>query len=79
MEFDGAPTSAPATDYLRRQGKSKGADAKRSGFYAELAKGLVGYGNKPLTLGDARLIQKDITELNRHVGYPLMAVVVPPQ
>jgi hemolysin activation/secretion protein len=79
LEFVGAPASAPATDFVMRQGESKVADAKRSALYAELAKRLAGYRNKPLTLGDARLIQKDITEVYRQLGYPLMAVVVPPQ
>ena len=79
LEFVGAPASAPATDFVMRQGESKVADAKRSALYAELAKRLASYRNKPLTLGDARLIQKDITEVYRQLGYPLMAVVVPPQ
>ncbi len=79
LEFVGAPASTPATDFVTRQGESKVADAKRAALYADLAKRLASYRDKALTLGDARSIQKDITEVYRAAGYPLMAVVVPPQ
>lgn len=79
LEFVGAVVNEVPKDFVTRLGESKVADGKRARLYAELAKRLAGYRDKPLTLGDARLIQKDITEVYRAVGFPLMAVVVPPQ
>lgn len=48
-------------------------------LYAALRKKLTVYRDQPLTLGDVRFIQRDITDVYAAAGYPLMSVVVPPQ
>ncbi len=82
LEFVGTAAAAapiPATDFVLLQGTSKVDAAQRAALIDALTTKLAIYRDLPLTLGDARFIQQDITDIYRASGYPLMSVVVPPQ
>ncbi len=64
--------------FLTIEGETR-ATADRVPLYTGLHEILSPYRDLPLTLGDLRFLQRDITEVYRETGYPLMAVVVPPQ
>lgn len=53
--------------------------AKQAALYAALRRKLAQYRDLRTTLGDVRFIQQDIAEVYRAQGFPLMAVVAPPQ
>jgi len=65
-------------DFVAITGASRVGD-KQASLYAALRAVLGKYRELPLTLGDVRLIQQDITESYAVLGFPLMSVVVPPQ
>lgn len=76
-----AEASDPALveGFLAFAGRSKIPADRRVALHAALAAKLAVYRELPFTLGDARFIQQDITEAYQAAGYPLLAVVVPPQ
>ena len=65
--------------FLTFSSQSKIPAARRGALQAAIAAKLAVYRELPFTLGDARFIQQDITEAYQAAGYPLLAVVVPPQ
>ncbi|MCU0791992.1 MAG: hypothetical protein MUE42_03900 [Opitutaceae bacterium] len=81
LEFVGteAATEVSESDFVDFIGRSKVPAARIPALHAALADVLAKYRDLPLTLGDARFIQQDITEAYAAQGYPLMSVVVPPQ
>ncbi|MAO39327.1 MAG: hypothetical protein CMK70_03625 [Pseudohongiella sp.] len=60
-------------------GRSRVSDDERDALYAAIRESLSVYQDLPLTLGDVRFIQQDITDAYRSNGYPLLSVIVPPQ
>lgn len=78
IEFVGNRGGRESGDFVSFVGATR-AEADRGALYAALRETLAVYQGLPLTLGDVRFIQQDITDAYRRVGYPLLAVVVPPQ
>jgi hemolysin activation/secretion protein len=78
LEIVGTEGTARLDDFITVTGQSR-TGKKRPALHAALAAVLAKYRDLPLTLGDARFIQQDITDAYRETGYPLLAVVVPPQ
>ncbi|HBN14150.1 MAG TPA: hypothetical protein DD407_03855 [Pseudohongiella sp.] len=60
-------------------GRSRVSDDERDALYSAIREALSVYQDLPLTLGDVRFIQQDITDAYRSNGYPLLSVIVPPQ
>jgi hemolysin activation/secretion protein len=81
LEFVGteAATQASESGFVDFIGRSKVPAGKVPALHAALAATLAKYRDLPLTLGDARFIQQDITEAYAAQGFPLLSVVVPPQ
>jgi hemolysin activation/secretion protein len=68
-----------ATAFVSLQGNSRVDAAKRAALIEAVTTKLAVYRDLPLTLGETRFIQQDITEVYAAHGFPLMSVVVPPQ
>ncbi len=80
LEFvGGEPATEPLDAFLTASGRSRVPEQNRPALHAALASVLAKYRDLPLTLGDARFIQQDITETYAAQGFPLLSVVVPPQ
>ncbi len=60
-------------------GRSRVDGTERDALYIAIRDALSVYRGLPLTLGDVRFIQRDITDAYRANGYPLLSVIVPPQ
>ena len=78
LEFVGEESGSHSGDFVDFIGQSK-VRTEQSELYAGLREMLKVYRDLPVTIGDLRFIQQDITDVYREQGYPLMAVVVPPQ
>ena len=78
IEILGTQGGETLGNFLTIVGETR-ASADRVALYTGLHEILRPYANLPLTLGDLRFLQRDINEVYRETGYPLMAVVVPPQ
>ena len=78
LEVLGTEGEAATGDFVAITGASRVGD-KQASLYAALREVLGKYRELPLTLGDVRFIQQDITESYSVLGFPLMSVVVPPQ
>jgi hemolysin activation/secretion protein len=79
LEFMGQTEPVTPADFIELLGHSRVEERRRAALYAALTAKLARFRELPLTLGDTRFMQQDITEVYRASGYPLMAVVVPPQ
>lgn len=78
LEILGTEGSDTGDSFVRVIGTSRTGE-QRPALYAALRAALAKYRDLPLTLGDVRFIQQDVTEAYGKAGFPLMAVVVPPQ
>lgn len=78
LEIVGTEGTTRLDDFITVTGQSR-TGKKRDALHAAFAAVLAKYRDLPLTLGDARFIQQDITDAYRETGYPLLSVVVPPQ
>lgn len=78
IEIVGTSGGQVLSDFIQIRGESR-AESNRAALYASLDEALAVYRDLPLTLGDIRFIQQDITDAYKANGYPLMSVVVPPQ
>lgn len=78
VEFVGNRSGGESGDFVNFVGATR-ADEDREALYGSLREALAIYQGLPLTLGDVRFIQQDVADVYRELGYPLMAVVVPPQ
>lgn len=78
VEFVGTDESIRTGDFVSFRTRSKAA-ALTPAIYDQLMEKLRIHRSQPLVIGDLRLLQTDITETYRNLGYPLMSVVVPPQ
>lgn len=68
-----------AGEFVSFVGRSRVQDSERGVLYEAIRESLSVYQGLPLTLGDVRFIQQDITDAYRSSGYPLLSVIVPPQ
>ena len=68
-----------AGQFVSFVGRSRVQDSERGVLYEAIRESLSVYQGLPLTLGDVRFIQQDITDAYRSSGYPLLSVIVPPQ
>lgn len=81
LEFVGTESVAAVSthSFVDFVGRSKAPAKSVPALHAALATVLAKYRDLPLTLGDVRFIQQDITEAYAAQGFPLLSVVVPPQ
>ncbi|WPJ97540.1 ShlB/FhaC/HecB family hemolysin secretion/activation protein [Coraliomargarita algicola] len=78
IEIVGTSGGQALSEFIQIRGESRAA-ANRAALYVSLDEALAVYRDLPLTLGDIRFIQQDISDAYKANGYPLMSVVVPPQ
>ncbi len=79
IEILGTQGTEKISEFLLIQGNSKASEKLRTELYTKLNETLTIYQDQPLTLGDLRHIQQDITDVYKETGFPLMSVVAPPQ
>ncbi|MDH7943742.1 ShlB/FhaC/HecB family hemolysin secretion/activation protein [Pseudohongiella sp. SYSU M77423] len=79
IEILGTGQSRHEGEFVDILGQSRADNTNRDALYAALRDALFVYQGLPLTLGDVRFIQQDITDAYRSNGYPLLSVIVPPQ
>jgi hemolysin activation/secretion protein len=78
LEILGTEGTDDGDGFVRILGTSRTGE-KRAALYTSLRALLAKYRELPLTLGDVRFVQQDITEAYGKAGFPLMSVVAPPQ
>lgn len=78
LEIMGTSGARKLGNFVTIQGATR-ADEATEALYDALYETLRVYRDLPLTLGELRFLQQDIAEAYRESGFPLMAVVVPPQ